>query len=90
MDKNKKIEYVVKYLIWIWLNQEKIEPFKEELLAKDESFIDDILQKLSNYYEKQNFLDKEYIKKLEKLNNDFDEKIEKTIYEIVADNIINY
>ena len=90
MDKNKKIEYVVKYLIWIWLNQEKIEPLKEELLAKDESFIDDILQKLSNYYEKQNFLDKEYIKKLEKLNNDFDEKIEKTIYEIVADNIINY
>ena len=90
MDKNKKIEYVVKYLIWIWLNQEKIEPLKEELLAKDESFIDDILQKLSNYYEKQNFLDKEYIKKLEKLNNDFDEKIEKTIDEIVADNIINY
>ncbi len=90
MWKDKKIEYVIKYLVWIGLLETKIESLKVELFSKDEKIIDEILQKLWEYYQKQNILDKEFLKKLEKLNNEFDEKLEQTIDKIVAEDIINF
>ncbi len=90
MWKDKKIEYVIKYLVWIGLLETKIESLKVELFSKDEKIIDEILQKLWEYYQKQNILDKEFLKKLEKLNTEFDEKLEQTIDKIVAEDIINF
>ena len=90
MWKDKKIEYVIKYLVWIGLLETKIESLKVELFSKAEKIIDEILQKLWEYYQKQNILDKEFLKKLEKLNNEFDEKLEQTIDKIVAEDIINF
>lgn len=53
-------------MVWIGLLETKIESLKVELFSKDEKIIDEILQKLWEYYQKQNILDKEFFKKIRK------------------------
>jgi len=79
MTKEEKIEYLIKLLIGIWLIEEKIDGIKNELFQKNENQIDEIIIKLEQYYQKQNILDKEFIKKLDKINNQIDESIESIV-----------
>ena len=66
----------------------KIVYIKKELNQKNEQDIDKFLIKLENYYTNHNILDQEFIRKLEKINNQIDESIESTI-EKANINIIN-
>lgn len=86
MNINEKKIYIIKLLTWIWLLQEKINTIATDLDNKDENEIDEIIIKLEWYYTKQNALDKEFIKKIEKINNQIDESIESTIERFEIDN----
>lgn len=79
MPIDEKKRYIIKLLIWIGLIQEKIIAIWNELDAKEENELDEIIMKLEQYYLKQDILDKEFIKNLEKINNQIDESIDSTI-----------
>lgn len=79
MPIDEKKRYIIKLLIWIGLIQEKIIAIWNELDIKEENELDEIIMKLESYYLKQDILDKEFIKNLEKINNQIDESIDSTI-----------
>ncbi len=82
----EKITYILKLLIGIWLIQEKITLIQQELLHKNKWEIDEIIWKLEKYYTTQNIIDIEFIKQLDKINNDLDETLEKTIENFTIEN----
>lgn len=86
MNVNEKKVYVIKLLMWIWLIDEKINLIAKDLDKKSDDEIDEIIIKLESYYTKQNILDKEFIKNLEKINNQIDESIDSTIDKFSLDN----
>lgn len=86
MDINEKKAYLVKLLIWIWLLKEKINFIAKDIDNKKEDEIDEIIIKLESYYTKQNILDKNFLKNIEKINNQIDESIESTIEKFEVDN----
>lgn len=88
MNKEKKIEYTIELLIWLWLIKEKILYIQGELMKKDESDINKMLTKLEKYYTDQNLIDKEFIRKLDRINNQVDESIESTIEKSQMENLI--
>ncbi|MDD2891858.1 MAG: hypothetical protein PHQ95_02730 [Candidatus Gracilibacteria bacterium] len=88
MNKEKKIEYTIELLIGLGLIKEKILYIQGELMKKDESDINKMLTKLEKYYTDQNLIDKEFIRKLDRINNQVDESIESTIEKSQMENLI--
>lgn len=86
MTLDEKRVYLVKLLIWIGLVEEKIAGIAWEIDKKSEEEIDEIIIKLEQYYQNQNILDKEFMVKLDKINNSIDETIEKTIEKFEVEN----
>lgn len=86
MSTEEKIKYLIKLLLWIWLIEEKVKDLEKELFQKNENEIDEIIIKLEQYYQKQNILDKEFIKSLNKISNQIDESIESTIEKTKVEN----
>lgn len=90
MGREEKIEYMIRLLTGIWLIVEKIDNIKNELSKKSDDEIDEIVIKLEQYYKKQNILDKEFIKNLDKINNQIDESIDSTIEKFEVEQLQNF
>lgn len=76
MDKNEQIHLILKYFSGIWINTEHLQNIKNTLIEKDEIILQKILQSLHDYYQKQNELHTDLIRRLTKLNLQFDEKVD--------------
>lgn len=87
MNLDQKKQYLVELLVWIWLKKEKLSEVAWDIDKKSEEEINEIIIKLEWYYKKQNTLDKEFIRKLEKFNNKIDEVVESTFEKASLNNI---
>jgi len=79
MNLNEKKVYIVKLLMWIWIKEEKILFLSKELDKKNEQELNNFIIKLESYYKTENFLNKEFLNALNKINNKIDETIDSTI-----------
>jgi hypothetical protein len=82
MNRDEKIEYVIKLLIGIKLLTDKISSVRDDLAQKDIQEIDEIIVKLEKYYIKQNLIDTEFMRKLDKINYQIDELVDSAIEKI--------
>lgn len=90
MNTDEKKAYIVKLLISIWLIPEKIYQVAIDLDKKEENILDEIIIKLESSYATKKTIDKNYINKLDKINNQIDESIEISVENFHLEKSFNF
>lgn len=83
---DEKKQYLVKLLLWIWLQEESINSIAFEIDKKTNHELDNLITKLEQHYKNQNKIDQNFINKLNQISNKIDETIDNTTEKIQIEN----